>query len=262
MRRRRRRQRSHEQGEFAMSKRSIAAVAAGLMILGTGPASAWMRGGYTPGGGHWGSAGSDGHWAGDWNGHTGGGSYGTTANGTHYATTDRGGSATASDGSWSSQSASGRTNSGTYGTTAYGTHYATGSYGGTVATNNGNWAAGRNGQYAYGNTYTGAGGYGYHPPAVVNQYYGTGCYNCGGWGSGAAVAAGAVAGAAVGVAAGASVASNAYAAGYAAGSVYAALPAGCIYTPVGAQTYYQCNGIWFTPSYGANGTYYSVVPAP
>ena len=153
-----------------MSKLSIAAAAVGLMVLGVSPAGAWMRGGYTPSGGHWGAAGGDGHWAGDWNGHTGGGTYGTTANGTHYATTNRGGTATASDGSWSSESASGRTNGGTYGTTAYGTHYATGSYGGAVATNNGSWAAGRNGQYAYGSTYSGAGGYGYHPPAVVNQY--------------------------------------------------------------------------------------------
>ena len=185
-----------------MSKLAMAAVAAGLLILGTGPADAWYRGGGGAwgGGGHWGDgsgqwSASNGHWSGSYNGHT---------------------------------------DSGTYGTTAYGTHYATGSYGGAVATNNGSWGAEKNGQYAYGSHYYGGGTYntGYHPPTVVNSYYGGGCYNCGGW-SGGAVAAGAVAGAAVGVAAGAAVASSAYAAGYAAGTVYAALPAGCVYAPIG-----------------------------
>ena len=43
---------------------------------------------------------------------------------------------------------------------------------------------------------------GYHPPITVN-YYGSGCYNCGGWSTGGAAAAGA----AVGMVIGASVAS-------------------------------------------------------
>ena len=172
-----------------MRKLLMATAAAGLLMLGTGPADAWYRGGggWAAGGAHWGAAGG-GHWA---------------AGGDHYA---------------------------------------------------------------YGGYHYGGAGYGYHPPAVVNHYYGTGCYNCGGWGgAGAAVAGAAVgvaAGAAIGAAAANSAASSAYAAGYAAGSVYAALPAGCIYTPIGGVTYYQCNGTWFSPAYGANGTYYNVVAAP
>jgi hypothetical protein len=116
----------------------------------------------------------------------------------------------------------------------------------------------------------------------VNNY-GSGCYNCGGWSTAGAAAAGAV----VGVAAGAAIASantaaatsNAYNAGVAAGSasaynaapvggtfamgaVYAALPAGCISPKVQGSTYYLCGNTWFQPSYGANGVYYRVIPAP
>jgi hypothetical protein len=115
----------------------------------------------------------------------------------------------------------------------------------------------------------------------VNNY-GSGCYNCGGWSTAGAAAAGAV----VGVAAGAAIASantaaatsNAYYAGVAAGSaynaapvggttfamgaVYAALPAGCISPNVQGGTYYLCGNTWFKPSYGANGVYYRVIPAP
>jgi hypothetical protein len=141
--------------------------------------------------------------------------------------------------------------------------------------------------YGYGTTYHSAsgatayhspyyGGYypGYHPPTTVNVY-GSTCYNCGGWNTAAAAATGAV----VGMAAGAAMASsssaqasaNAYSAGYAAGSantayalgaIYATLPAGCIATVVGGTTYDNCGGAWFQPSYGANGVYYRVVPAP
>src|SRR5580692_261544 len=188
-------------------KRSLIMRHIGLMIAGgvlalvqMQPAGAWMRGGETAGGGHYGAAASNGHWAAGANGHTASGTYGTTAGGTHYATNSKGGSAEAGNGSWSSQSASGKTNSGSYGTTAYGTHYATGSYGGAVATNNGHWAGESNGQYAYGSHYEGGATYAgaYHPPAVVNQYYGTGCYSCGGWG---AAAAGLAVGTAIGAAA-------------------------------------------------------------
>ena len=45
-------------------------------------------------------------------------------------------------------------------------------------------------------------------------------------------------------------------------AVYSALPAGCAYSPYGSLTYYHCYGSWFRPYYGANGTYYDVVPAP
>jgi hypothetical protein len=157
-----------------------------------------------------------------------------------------------------------RKNSGSYGTTGYGTHYATGSYGGAVATNNGHWAAaGGNGGYAYGTHYNGTTPYGgaYHPPTVANQYYGTGCYNCGGW-SGGAVAAGVVAGVAVGAATGAAAANANAAAAYVPGTVYAALPAGCGYSTYYGNAYYNCGGTWFSPAFGANGLYYRVVPPP
>jgi hypothetical protein len=245
-------------------KLSLSAIACmTVACLVVHPASAWMRGGGSAGGGHWGAAAGGGHWAAGADGHYGSGTYGTTSGGTHYATTSRGGSATASNGSWSSTSASGHTNSGSYGTTAYGTHYATGSYGGAVATNNGHVAAESNGQYAYGTRYAGTATYAgaYHPPAVVNQYYGTGCYNCGGWGGAAARVA---VGAAVGVAAVSAANANAAAphSGYVVGDVYAALPAGCGYSPVGGSAYYSCGGTWFSPYYGANGMYYRAIPAP
>ena len=87
---------------------------------------------------------------------------------------------------------------------------------------------------------------------------GTGCYNCGGW-SGGAVAGAAAVGVAAGVAVGAAAAATP---AYVAGDTYAVLPAGCVYTAEGQYTYYNCNGTWYAPAYGANGTYYYVVPAP
>jgi len=95
---------------------------------------------------------------------------------------------------------------------------------------------------------------------VVNHYSGSGCYNCGGWNAGGAAAVGG-AGLAVGAAAGAAVASAARPA-YAVGEVYPTLPAGCAYTYVGGAPYYNCGGAWFSPYYGANGTYYRAVGAP
>jgi hypothetical protein len=74
--------------------------------------------------------------------------------------------------------------------------------------------------------------------------------------------------------AGAAAASSAYDAGVAAasvpaptyvmGAIYAALPSGCSTStiPVVDTTYYVCGNTWFQPSYGANGVYYTVVPAP
>jgi hypothetical protein len=119
-----------------------------------------------------------------------------------------------------------------------------------------------------------AGSYAYHPPTVVNTYS-AGCYNCGGWSTGAAVATGV----AVGVATGAAIASanasaatsNAYAAGvavgaasatFAMGQVVAVVPAGCTVPVIQGQTYYLCGNTWFSPAYGANGVYYRVVPGP
>ena len=50
---------------------------------------------------------------------------------------------------------------------------------------------------------------------------------------------------------------------YQMGAVYGALPAGCISPKVsGGGTYYLCGNTWFSPSYGANGVLYQVVPTP
>ena len=91
------------------------------------------------------------------------------------------------------------------------------------------------------------------------NYYGGSCWNCGGGGWG-----GAAAGAAVGLAAGAAVGAAATAAAsapaYVVGGSYALLPGGCIWQP--SYREYNCDGTWFLPAYGANGIYYSVVPAP
>ena len=157
---------------------------------------------------------------------------------------------------------------GTSHTNVYGgsaTHYAgggwskTGAYGGTAY-----------GDARYGGAYyhpPGAYYAGYHPPTAVG-YYGARCYNCGGW----PVAAAAVAGAAVGTVAASTSSANAYSAGYAAGAstsptyvigaIYPALPPGAVVSTIGGATYYVANGMWFQPSYGANGVYYRVVPVP
>lgn len=93
--------------------------------------------------------------------------------------------------------------------------------------------------------------YGYHPPTTVN-YYGAHCYDCGwGWATAGAAAAGAAVGATVGAAAASSY-----------GQVMATLPAGCVAQEVAGGTYYACGNTWFRPAFGANGVYYTVVPAP
>jgi len=141
----------------------------------------------------------------------------------------RGGSASGGDGSWSGTTP--------YGTSVYGYHGTY--YGGTYAT--------------------------YHPPTVVNSYYGAGCYNCGGW---AAAGAAATTGVALGATAATANQAESYNAGFAAGSAYALgaiytnLPGGCVYNPVGTSTYYRCGTAWLSPAYGANGVYYRVVTAP
>jgi hypothetical protein len=170
--------------------------------------------------------------------------------------------------------------------------HATGAYGGTATHYQGVGTTGTNayGQSAYhpegsATTYTTAAGgtayhssayYGatypaYHPPTTVNVY-GSSCYNCGGWNTAGAAAAGVIVGAAVAssvasanTAAATSAAYNAgVAAGvtYAMGGVYAVLPSGCYPGSVNGQNYYTCGGTWFKPSYGANGVYYRVVPTP
>jgi hypothetical protein len=192
-----------------------------------------------------------------------------------------GGSTSHSYGSTSHTSAWGTSTSHTAG---YGTSH-TNVYGGSATHyEGGGWSkTGAYGGTAYGDAHYGgayyhpAGAYypAYHPPTTVN-YYGSGCYNCGGW----ATAGAAAAGAAVGMVAGAAIASSntaaatssAYSAGVAAGAaaqttyvmgaIYATLPAGCITPNVQGNTYYLCGNTWFQPSYGANGVYYRVVPAP
>ena len=81
-----------------------------------------------------------------------------------------------------------------------------------------------------------------------------------------------IAGAAVASANTAAATSSAYSAGVAAGSaasatyvmgaIYGTVPAGCATPSVQGTTYYLCGNTWFQPSYGANGVFYTVVPAP
>lgn len=136
----------------------------------------------------------------------------------------------------------------------------------------------------YGTAYVPPAGYAYdyHPPAEVN-YYGAGCYNCGGWDAAGAAVAGAVVGATVataaessstttattnaynaGVATGAAEASAAASApgGYTMGAMYPKLPAGCVEPTVQGNAYYLCGNTWFQPIYGSGGVYYKVVPTP
>jgi hypothetical protein len=46
------------------------------------------------------------------------------------------------------------------------------------------------------------------------------------------------------------------------GAIYAQLPSGCSVSVTDGTTYYYCGSAWFQPSFGANGVYYRVVPAP
>ena len=210
------------------------------MTLSCGPAAAWAHSG------RWGSAsGGGGSWSAS--GYRGGSASG--GGGSWSGTGFRGGSASGGGGSWSASSPYYDTtayHSPYYGTTAYHSYY-----GG-----------------AYYPSY-------YHPPTTVN-YYGSGCYDCGGWSTAGAAAAGAM----VGMAAGATIASantsaatsSAYASGYAAGSantatypvgsIVATLPPGCTNPTVNGMYYDLCGTTWFQPSYGANGVYYRVVPTP
>ncbi len=176
---------------------------------------------------------------------------------------------------------------GAYGGSA--THYA--GYG-TVGTS-------AYGATAYHAPYYGAAVYpAYHPPTTVN-YYSNGCYNCGGWSTAGAAAAGLVVGAAVATAAtrprpttrttrvsptpkrrmpmpttpvsrpvrptltrrGMPRAQRTPRCTRWAGSIRR-LPAGCATPTVSGVAYYLCGNNWFLPSYGANGVYYSVVAAP
>jgi len=116
---------------------------------------------------------------------------------------------------------------------------------------------------------------------TVNTTYEEGCDDCGGWSAAGAAAVGLAAGAAVGAAVATDDAAavnststtNAYNAGVAAGvaastpapvgAIYTTLPpSGCNPTTVDNTQLFNCGGVWFMPSYGANGVFYRVVPAP
>ena len=115
---------------------------------------------------------------------------------------------------------------------------------------------------------------------VVNEYSSNGCGNCGGWNSAGAAAVAGLTGLAAGEALGAeatgannAATANAYSAGVAtgaaeagwgapAGGTYTTLPADCLYQAVGGANYFKCGAMWLKPAYGANGVYYSAVPAP
>ncbi len=214
-------------------QKTIAGVASLLVTaLAVGPAGAWSHAG------RWGSAsGGGGSWSAQ--GYRGGSASG--GGGSWSGTGFRGSTASGGDGSWNAQGYRGGSASGgdgywhartPYGTTAYGGYDRY--YGGAYAT--------------------------YHPPTVVNSYYGGGCYGCGGWrGAGAAAV-----GLGVGTAMGEAASANAYAAGVAAGggagAIYPTLPMGCIYRPLPAA--YECGGLWLKAAWGANGVYYRAVPSP
>jgi hypothetical protein len=157
-----------------------------------------------------------------------------------------GGSTSHSYGSTSHSNAYGGSSSHTYGSGT--TH--TNTYGGTTSGAYGHGATHTN---VYGGTTSGAYGsgayhsggyYGYPPPP---PHYATGCYNC------YSSCVGCIAGAAV---VGAAV-------GYSMGEKTASVPtSGCANQTVSGATYYVCGTTWFKPAYGANGLYYTVVPAP
>ncbi|MCI0353626.1 MAG: hypothetical protein L0099_01115 [Acidobacteria bacterium] len=223
---------------------------AGLLIqaLFCGPAAAWSHAG------RWGTAsGGGGSWS---------------------ASGYRGGSASGGEGSWNATGAYGGHASGSYGSG----WSATSAYGGTATHTYGSGYTTYTSPYgatAYHSPYYGAYYPAYHPPTTVD-YYGSSCYNCGGWSTAGAAAAGAAVGIAVGAAAASAntsaATSSAYNAGvaagmaasptYAMGAIYTTLPAGCATPNVQGKTYYLCGNTWFQPSYGANGVYYRVVPTP
>jgi hypothetical protein len=142
-------------------------------------------------------------------------------------------------------------------------------YGGTSHTNR--YGGTTTGAYGMGAVHTTAGGFTtYHPPGygyggyapyyrpVGVPYYHPGCY----YDCGAAVAAGAAVGLAAGAVAGAALARPAVIPAYPLGTSFTTLPTGAVYVDRGGVTYYQVGNAWFRPAFGANGVYYSVVPAP
>jgi len=246
-------------GSPAVALRHIAIGFAILLVaaIGERPASAWYHAG------SYGRAyGGDGSWSA--RGYRGGSASGS--DGSWSGTGFRGSTASGTDGSWNSSGYRGGSASG-----GDGSWSGTGDRGGTASGSDGYWRAtnasgttvygDRNGNY-YGGSYST-----YHPPTTVN-YYSAGCSDCGGWSTAGAAAVGVAAGTAIGAASVNAATANAYAAGVATGSAVAsgailpALPPGCGYMSVGDKAYYNCNGTWVQPVYGANGVYYRAVPNP
>lgn len=204
-----------------LKKIAITLVGFTLAAIQSGPAFAYAHAN-AYGGGTSHSYGSTSH-TNAYGGHTSG-SYGNGA--TH--TNVYGGSTAGKYGSGATHTNTyGGTTSGAYGQGA--TH--TNVYGGTTS-----------GSY-YGGAYHSGGYSGYPPPPPT---YAAGCYNC------YSSCAGCIAGAAV---AGAAIA-------YTMGERVASVPTtGCTNQVVSGVTYYVCGTTWFQPAYGANGVYYTVVPA-
>jgi len=152
---------------------------------------------------------------------------------------------------------------------AFGGSTTHGWYGGTSHVNR--FGGTTTGAYGMGAVHTTAGGFStYRPPAygyggyapyyrpVGVPYYHPGCYDdCG-----AAVAAGAAVGLAAGAVAGAAMTRSATIAAYPLGANFSTLPAGAVHVDRAGVAYYEVGNTWFKPSFGANGVYYSVVPAP
>jgi hypothetical protein len=65
-----------------------------------------------------------------------------------------------------------------------------------------------------------------------------------------------------GVSAGVTAAAPAQAVYVPAGAISPTLPAGAMAINKGGATYYLSGNTWYQPSYGANGVFYKVVPAP
>jgi hypothetical protein len=189
------------------------------------------------------------------------GAYGSASGGggSWSASGNRGGSASGGGGSWSGTGFRGSTASG-----GGGSWHATGAAGGTASGGGGDWhATGPYGTTAYGGAHYYGGTYStYHPPTVVNSYYGSGCYNCGGWSSAGAAAVGGFLGARLAQARADEASPPPPAPTYVMNGIYPTLPAGCAQSSSGGGSYYSCSGTWFSASFGANGVYYRVVPAP
>ncbi len=127
------------------------------ILLASSPAAAWFH----AGGGSWSASGFRGTASG--------------GDGSWSASGYRGGSASGGDGSWSGTGFRGTTASGDDG--SWGVN---GYRGGSASGGDGSWSGTTpygTSVYGYHGTYYGGTYATYHPPTVVNSYYGAGCYN-------------------------------------------------------------------------------------